>query len=245
MARPVNRVDEINEIIKQMTKELEVEESKTDQQVYKKGTFEYGTENINTSENSVTSVGKEYKILGQLFNMYILVSEGETLQIYDQHIIHERILYEELKDKFYAKKMDSQQLLVPQKMEINQVDKGILLENIAVFQEFGFDIDEFSENEIIFRAVPTFDFRDTIENVFKKLLEDLKKDLEIKDLRERIIISMSCKGAIKAGQKLEMHEMERMVKRLHEVGKYTCPHGRPIIVNITKDDLDKMFGRKK
>lgn len=245
LARPVNRVDEINEIIKQMTKELEVEESKTDQQVYKKGTFEYGTENINTSENSVTSVGKEYKILGQLFNMYILVSEGETLQIYDQHIIHERILYEELKDKFYAKKMDSQQLLVPQKMEINQVDKGILLENIAVFQEFGFDIDEFSENEIIFRAVPTFDFRDTIENVFKKLLEDLKKDLEIKDLRERIIISMSCKGAIKAGQKLEMHEMERMVKRLHEVGKYTCPHGRPIIVNITKDDLDKMFGRKK
>lgn len=64
-------------------------------------------------------------------------------------------------------------------------------------------------------------------------------------MRERIIISMSCKGAIKAGQKLEMHEMERMVKRLHEVGKYTCPHGRPIIVNITKDDLDKMFGRKK
>ena len=177
--------------------------------------------------------------------MYILVSEGETLQIYDQHIIHERILYEELKDKFYAKKMDSQQLLVPQKMEINQVDKGILLENIAVFQEFGFDIDEFSDNEIIFRAVPTFDFRDTVENVFKKLLEDLKKDLEIKDLRERIIISMSCKGAIKAGQKLEMYEMERMVKRLHEVGKYTCPHGRPIIVNITKDDLDKMFGRKK
>ena len=177
--------------------------------------------------------------------MYILVSEGETLEIYDQHIIHERILYEELKEKFYSKRMESQQLLVPQKMQLNQIDKGILLENINIFQEFGFDIDEFSENEIIFRSVPAFDFRDTIQNVFIDLLENLKKDIEIKDLREQIIISISCKGAIKAGQKLEMSEMGSMVKKLHEVGKYTCPHGRPIIVNITKNDLDKMFGRKK
>ncbi len=238
--KSASRIEEINEIIKQVTKELEVEK-KVEDQVYKKGTFEYSDNNIEKPNNIV----KEYKILGQLFNMYILVSEGETLEIYDQHIIHERILYEELKEKFYSKRMESQQLLVPQKMQLNQIDKGILLENINIFQEFGFDIDEFSENEIIFRSVPAFDFRDTIQNVFIDLLENLKKDIEIKDLREQIIISISCKGAIKAGQKLEMSEMESMVKKLHEVGKYTCPHGRPIIVNITKNDLDKMFGRKK
>lgn len=81
--------------------------------------------------------------------------------------------------------------------------------------------------------------------MFERLKESLKKDYEVKDIREEIIISMSCKGAVKSGQKLDMEEMENMVRRLHEVGKYTCPHGRPIIVKLSKDELDKMFGRKK
>ena len=201
---------------------------------YKVGTFE-------------KHVGKQfhYDILGQIFDTYILVRQDEELEIYDQHIIHERILYEELKDKFYNKKMESQHLLLPQKMEITQIEKSIIFENIEIFNDFGFDIDEFSENEIVIRAVPAFDFRDSIENVFLQLLMDLKSETEIRDLRENIIISMSCKGAVKAGQKLDMFEMQNMVRRIHEVGKYTCPHGRPIIVKLSKNDLDKMFGRKK
>mgnify|MGYP002752279413 FL=1 len=187
----------------------------------------------------------EYNILGQIFDTYILVGKNDELEIYDQHIIHERILYEELKDKFYRRKLESQQLLIPQKIEVTAVEKSIISENQEIFNEFGFDIDEFSANEIVFRAVPAFDFRDSVQNVFMKLLLDLRNNNEIKDLRENIIISMSCKGAVKAGQKLNMNEMRNMVRRLHEVGKYTCPHGRPIIVKLTKNDLDKMFGRKK
>ena len=187
----------------------------------------------------------DYNILGQIFDTYILVRKNDELEIYDQHIIHERILYEELKDKFYSKKLDSQQLLIPQKIEVSAVEKSIILENQETFSEFGFDIDQFSDNEVLLRAVPAFDFREDVKNVFHKLLEDLKDENEIKDLRENIIISMSCKGAVKAGQKLDMGEMQNMVRRLHEVGKYTCPHGRPIIVKLTKNDLDKMFGRKK
>lgn len=187
----------------------------------------------------------DYNILGQIFDTYILVRKNDELEIYDQHIIHERILYEELKDKFYNKKLDSQQLLIPQKIEVTAVEKSIILENQETFSEFGFDIDQFSDNEMLLRAVPAFDFREDVKNVFHKLLEDLKDENEIKDLRENIIISMSCKGAVKAGQKLDMGEMQNMVRRLHEVGKYTCPHGRPIIVKLTKNDLDKMFGRKK
>ena len=187
----------------------------------------------------------DYNILGQIFDTYILVGKNDELEIYDQHIIHERILYEELKDKFYSKKLDSQQLLIPQKIEVTAVEKSIILENQETFSEFGFDIDQFSDNEMLLRAVPAFDFREDVKNVFHKLLEDLKDENEIKDLRENIIISMSCKGAVKAGQKLDMGEMQNMVRRLHEVGKYTCPHGRPIIVKLTKNDLDKMFGRKK
>ena len=206
----------------------------TESEYYKVGTFE-------------KHIGKQihYDILGQIFDTYILVRKDEELEIYDQHIIHERILYEELKDKFYNKKIESQHLLLPLKMEVTQIEKNIIFENIDIFKDFGFDIDEFSENEIVIRAVPTFDFRDSIENVFLQLLLDLKNEVEIKDLRENIIISMSCKGAVKAGQKLDMFEMQNMVRRIHEVGKYTCPHGRPIIVKLSKNDLDKMFGRKK
>ena len=206
----------------------------TENEYYKVGTFE-------------KHIGKQvhYDILGQIFDTYILVRKDEELEIYDQHIIHERILYEELKDKFYNKKIESQHLLLPLKMEVTQIEKNIIFENIDIFKDFGFDIDEFSENEIVIRAVPAFDFRDSIENVFLQLLLDLKNEVEIKDLRENIIISMSCKGAIKAGQKLDISEMQNMVRRIHEVGKYTCPHGRPIIVKLSKNDLDKMFGRKK
>ena len=187
----------------------------------------------------------EYNILGQIFDTYILVGKNDDLEIYDQHIIHERILYEELKDKFYSRKLESQQLLIPQKIEVTAVEKSIISENQEIFNEFGFDIDQFSDNEMLLRAVPAFDFREDVKNILQKLLEDLKNENEIKDLRENIIISMSCKGAVKAGQKLDMGEMRNMVRRLHEVGKYTCPHGRPIIVKLTKNDLDKMFGRKK
>ena len=206
----------------------------TENEYYKVGTFE-------------KHIGKQvhYDILGQIFDTYILVQKDEELEIYDQHIIHERILYEELKEKFYNKKIESQHLLLPLKMEVTVIEKNIIFENIDIFQNFGFDIDEFSENEIVIRAVPAFDFRDSIENVFLQLLLDLKNEVEIKDLRENIIISMSCKGAIKAGQKLDISEMQNMVRRIHEVGKYTCPHGRPIIVKLSKNDLDKMFGRKK
>ena len=206
----------------------------TESEYYKVGTFE-------------KHIGKQihYDILGQIFDTYILVRKDEEMEIYDQHIIHERILYEELKDKFYNKKIESQHLLLPLKMEVTQIEKNIIFENINIFNDFGFDIDEFSENEIVIRAVPAFDFRDSIENVFLQLLLDLKNEVEIKDLRENIIISMSCKGAVKAGQKLDMFEMQNMVRRIHEVGKYTGPHGRPIIVKLSKNDLDKMFGRKK
>lgn len=200
---------------------------------YKKGTFE-------------KYVGKtiDYDVIGQIFDTYILVRNNNELEIYDQHIIHERILYEELKEMYYNKKLNSQQLLLPQKIEVTENEKSIIMENIEIFKEFGFDIDEL-HNEIVIRAVPAFDFRENIRDVFMKLFENIRSGRKIMDLRENIIISMSCKGAVKAGQKLDMNEMKNMVRRLHEVGEYTCPHGRPIIVKLTKDDLDKMFGRKK
>ena len=255
-----NRKVEKNQEIEEIKKIFEIEKnSKIGENInYDLNKFSKKDENknfeIKQEKNSNYKVGTfekfegekvVYDILGQIFDTYILVKKNDELEIYDQHIIHERILYEELKEKFYGKKIDSIQLLIPKKMEVTSIEKEIIFENIEIFNNFGFEIDEFYENEILIRAVPVFDFRESCENVFEKLLNDLKNEVEIKDLREKIIISMSCRGAVKAGQKLSFDEMQNMVRRIHEVGKYTCPHGRPIIVKLTKNDLDKMFGRRK
>ncbi|WP_064590141.1 DNA mismatch repair endonuclease MutL [Streptobacillus moniliformis] len=188
---------------------------------------------------------KYYEVLGQIFDTYILVNRDNNLEIYDQHIIHERLLYEELMSSFEKKNIGSQILLLPELIDVSPVDKDIIFNNMDTFEKLGFEIDEISNNQIALRAVPNFNFRESIKNILENILVDLKSKNKVGDIREKIIISMSCRGAIKAGQKLNMQEMQNMVRRLHEVGKYTCPHGRPIISKISKYDLDKMFGRVK
>ena len=215
-------------------KESLIAESDNEDNQYMQGFFEKGN-----------GTNIKYDVLGQIFNTYILINRNDTLEIYDQHIIHERLLYEELMDSYKKKEFSSQLLLMPDIMELIPQDKDLVITHLDVFNEFGFEIDEISDKKIAIRAVPNFNFRESIENIIYKIIEDLKNKDKVGDIREKILISMSCKGAIKAGQKLTMDEMQNMVRRLHEVGKYTCPHGRPIITKITKYDLDKMFGRVK
>lgn len=184
-----------------------------------------------------------FKVLGQIFNSFILVERDGILEIYDQHIVHERILYEKLKEEYYSSEVSSQQLLVPIRILVDPRERELVFENIESFSKFGFEIDEFGDNEILIRAVPIMNFRDSIENIFREILMNLREN-KSKDIRENIIISMSCRGAVKANEKLTQDEMEIMVEKLHEIGEYTCPHGRPIIIKITMNDLEKLFKRK-
>ena len=184
------------------------------------------------------------KVIGQIRNMYIMCEGSEGIEIYDQHIVHERILYEELKEKFYGNGIAVQTLLFPFKMDIDEREKGIIFENIDIFNKFGFDIEEFGERDIVVRAVPHFDFRKKIEEVLKELIADIVSGSDMADIREQIIVSMSCKGAVKAGEYLTQQEMEILIEKLIKIGKYTCPHGRPIILKLSFDEMDKKFGRK-
>lgn len=211
-----------------------IEEIKEEDNGYLKGFFE-----------REVKIDREYNVLGQIFDTYILVEGEEELEIYDQHIIHERLLYEELMEAYSKKELSQQTMLIPELITLTPLDKDIVLNNIEVFRSLAFDIDDIGENNIILRAYPNFTFRESIVNIIYKIIEDLKINDKVRDIRERIIISMSCRGAIKAGQKLSVDEMKNMVKRLHSVGKYTCPHGRPIITKISKYFLDKNFGRVK
>lgn len=187
--------------------------------------------------------GQDYKILGQFMNSYIVVENRGNLELYDQHIVHERILYEELKKEILEKRINSQNLLVPKRLRMDPREREFIKKNLPYFKEFGFDIEIFDENELLIRAVPLFDFRESLETVFYELMEELKSSGGV-DPRERVIISMSCKGAIKAGEKLAMDEMETLIKRLYEIKEFTCPHGRPIIVRLSLDEIEKKFKRK-
>lgn len=200
---------------------------------------------LEKQENNFQKKNKkiDFKVLGQIFNSFILVERDGILEIYDQHIVHERILYESLKEEYFNREVSSQQLLVPIRVLVDPRERELVFENIDSFTKFGFEIDEFGDNEILIRAVPIMNFRDSIENIFREILRNLKED-KSKDIRENIIISMSCRGAVKANEKLTQDEMEIMVEKLHEIGEYTCPHGRPIIIKITMSDLEKLFKRK-
>lgn len=200
---------------------------------------------LKKEENNFQKKNKKvaFKVLGQIFNSFILVERDGILEIYDQHIVHERILYEKLKEEYYSSEVSSQQLLVPIRVLVDPRERELVFENIESFSKFGFEIDEFGDNEILIRAVPIMNFRDSIENIFREILMNLREN-KSKDIRENIIISMSCRGAVKANEKLTQDEMEIMVEKLHEIGEYTCPHGRPIIIKITMNDLEKLFKRK-
>lgn len=184
-----------------------------------------------------------FKVMGQVFGTFILVERDGVFEIYDQHIVHERILYEKLKKQYYGTEVSMQQLLVPVRVLVDPREKEIIFENSENFLKAGFEIDRFSDNEILIRAIPIIDLRDSIENIFRNILKNIKENRNL-DIRESILISMSCRGAIKANEKLEISEMEKIIRELHEIGEYTCPHGRPIIVKITRDDLEKLFKRK-
>ena len=164
-----------------------------------------------------------YRIIGQLHDMYILVERDNELEIYDQHIVHERILYEELREKHLKKEIAVQNLLVPLKVEVSVKEKELVENNIELFKEYGFEIDEFGERELLIRTVPIFDFRESVKDTFFYILDRVNEE-DFRDFREKILISMSCKNAIKAHEPLSFQEMKILIDKLHVYGKYTCPH---------------------
>jgi DNA mismatch repair protein MutL len=160
---------------------------------------------ISEEKNIVSKI--DFKVLGQIFDSFILVERDGVFEIYDQHIVHERILYEKLKKEYYGTNVSRQQLLVPIRITLDPRERELIFENIEYFTGFGFEIDEFDENEVVIRSVPVMNFRDSTENIFKNIIKNLKENKET-DIRENIIISMSCKGAIKANEKLSLNDLE-------------------------------------
>lgn len=209
-----------------------------------KNNFEYNQKGYIQSIFSVSEKTEEmYDVVGQFFDTYILVKKEDSIDFYDQHAMHERIKYEELKEKYSNQILSSKQLLIPEVIEVDEISKDIIFSNISIFKEFKFDIDLISEREIVVREVPDFELRVSIKSVIEKMVETLKMSESIVDIRENVLISMACRTSIMAGQKLDMNQMQKLVIKLHEINKYNCPHGRPVIAKISKEMLDKLHKR--
>ncbi|MFZ7102615.1 MAG: DNA mismatch repair endonuclease MutL [Peptococcaceae bacterium] len=184
--------------------------------------------------------------LGQLNNSFILAQDKRGLYIIDQHTCHERILYEKFMAQEESKEVVSESLLVPVSLVLSGSQEGVLLKNILVLNSLGFIIESFGPRTYILRNKPVGLNIDNIEEFFLDLLEDLGNNTNVSaaKIKETIIIMSSCKGAVKAKQKLSLEEMNYLIAELNKVkNPHSCPHGRPIIHHLSMEELYRIFKR--
>ncbi len=182
----------------------------------------------------------------QLHNKYILSQIKTGLMIIDQHVAHERVLYEKALKRFDANLPFSQQLLFPRTTELDPARFAILKEINPFLTKLGFAVKFFSKNTIVIEGVPDDVKKGSEEKVLLELIEEYTSNQKEKDLDEREILakSYSCKAAIKAGDYLSEKEMRLLIDQLFATSMpYVCPHGRPIVVKISLDEFDRRFGR--
>ncbi|TYQ18218.1 UNVERIFIED_CONTAM: DNA mismatch repair protein MutL [Acetivibrio alkalicellulosi] len=185
-------------------------------------------------------------IIGQVFSTYIILQNGENLILIDQHAAHERIVFENLKKKYYNKENLSQYLLSPVVLELTYQEISFIKEHNETLNKLGFIIESFGNNSVIIRTVPLLNELDSIKEVFLEIL-DLLMSKTKKDnicIEEEALYKMACKSAVKANVKLDKVGIGNILKELSQINNpYTCPHGRPTIIKITKYELEKMFKR--
>lgn len=185
-----------------------------------------------------------WQMVGELYNTYILVQQGEDAFFIDKHAAHERILFEKLKAKQEA--ISAQALLTPIPVALTPEAASILLDNKKLLEELGFEIDEFGENTLLLRQIPmdltTDAAAETLETMAADLLHGRRESADT--CRDNLLHTVACKAAIKAGWYSDQKELELLCREVmsREDLKH-CPHGRPICVSLSKKQLEKQFGR--
>ncbi len=186
----------------------------------------------------------------QIDNTYILTIGKNGILLIDQHAAHERILYEQFVEAFLQEKEKKLIYELPtlHTIDLSLSEKHLIEEYESVFNELGFTFENFQGNSIILRTIPQVFKGRSLEKIIKDFLSDLSEKLEIKDIdspTQRMLTFISCRSAVKSGDKLATKQMKEIVKSLEKIkNNHTCPHGRPIQIEITTLDLDKLFRRR-
>ena len=188
----------------------------------------------------------QVKVLGVLFKTYIVAEVNDTMLLIDQHAGHERILYDKYLNEVLSTKMNIQTLIVPYIFNVNYIEEEIISALLPDLYELGFEIEKFGESDYRVNAVPYMFIDMNIKTFIDSILTEggaLKK-LTIKDMLQNKIATLACKAAVKAGDYLTQSETEKLITDFKENGtKLLCPHGRPIVVQIDKKELEKWFKR--
>lgn len=185
-----------------------------------------------------------WRIVGELYNSYILVEQGEDAFLIDKHAAHERILFEKLKANQEA--ISSQILLAPQTLRLQADDRAILLENRELLSGLGFEVEEFGTDTLLIRQIPMDISQEDAAATLEAMAADLSmgKREKATTIRDEILHTVACKAAIKAGWVTDKRELAALVETVmcREELKY-CPHGRPICISLSKKQLEKQFKR--
>ena len=186
----------------------------------------------------------ELKIIGELFELYILASVNDKFIIIDKHAAHERILFEEIKNTNLSEA--KQTLLESKIITVTPEEKQVLIDNVSILDKLGFTIEEFGENEIAVREIPMYFTGKDEGGAVLKVAEQLSLGVDNPKTEEGLWLlkSISCRAAIKAGHKTTVQEMLEITKKIlfSEIPKY-CPHGRNVYLIVAKQEIDKRFGR--
>jgi len=192
------------------------------------------------------STKDQYKILGQIFETYWLITCNDKLFIMDQHAAHEKVMYEKFVAQMEQHTIESQQINPPIILSMTQAEQQIYKDHEEHFRSLGFLLEEFGGDEFALREVPMnlygYDERELFLSILDSLLESpLKVDITI--ILEKIA-SMSCKAAVKGNQKISIQEAQELVDTLFTLkNPYNCPHGRPTVISMSKYEIEKKFKR--
>ena len=195
-----------------------------------------------------TDILSSCKIIGQLFNTYILIEDDTHLYMIDQHAAHERRGFEDLKRDYFSHRRMSQLLLSPVAVELTAPEFDAVMSGLSVFEGFGFKVEEFGTNAVIINETPVITDSAGIKELFCEILSAMMDNIKhpVADFEEKALDMISCKKAVKGNDRLslsEMTEVVKMVSALKAEGIETCPHGRPIMVELSRRDIEKMFKR--
>lgn len=188
----------------------------------------------------------DYSLIGQIFSTYIVIQSEDNVYIIDQHAAHERLLYERLVASVEAGQPIKQSLLVPQILSVSYEEKIQISSIITELEALGFDIEEFGDNGYILRSVPLLMGRPCGVELIHTILADFDRlrNCRAVDLKRQTLMQTACKHAIKAGDKLEKQEIDAIMDVIKkERVPLSCPHGRPILVCLTKKELELRFKR--
>ncbi len=183
-----------------------------------------------------------------LFKTYIVVEAGDKIFFIDQHVAAERVLYERFVNQVETDGIPVQGLLLPVTLEVTPQQLGVLKIHGDIFKKLGFDLEEFGGNTILIRAIPsplpTRIAAQTVTDLLDKLPETPHTDVQIPEAMDNALITLACKSAVKAGDTLDTKEMMNLIKELSEAKlPFNCPHSRPIIVEMGRDELERRFHR--